>query len=259
MYNYIQLKDYAKHMDIMPGDIVFISSDSRIMLYDSLRVGIDANLNDFIDGVIEAVGEQGTVVFPTYNWDFCKGEAFDYCNTPSKTGTLSSIALKRPDFKRTKHPIYSFAVWGKYQDLLCNMDNTDSFGLDSPFGFFKEYDVKNYIIDVSLQHCFTYTHFVEEQSRAVDYRFIKDFTSEYIDENNNKSVSTYSMFVRDLDLDVIATIDPIEDDLISASAEKKYEINSSSIKLINLGKAYNVFYEDIIHNKSRKLCTYKGQ
>ena len=257
--DYIELKDYASLMGINKGDIIFVSSNSRIMLYDAIKNDKDANLNSFIDGLVEAVGKEGTVIFPTYNWDFCGGKPFDIRKTICKTGSIGAEALKRPDFKRTKHPIYSFAVYGKYQEMLCNLENVDSFGLDSPFGFFKEKNVKNYIIDVSLCHCFTYTHFVEEQSGKVNYRFIKNFTADYYDGEGNCSNRTYSMFVRYLDMDVVATIDPIEEDLIAAKAERTFSINNSKIKEIYLGDAYEVFLNDILYNKSRKLCTYKGQ
>ena len=55
--------------------------------------------------------EKRNILFPTFNWDFCKGKSFNYNNTRSMTGSLSNVALKRPDFKRSKNPIYSFAVW----------------------------------------------------------------------------------------------------------------------------------------------------
>ena len=256
---YIKLRDYASQMGIKKGDIVFVSSDSKLMLFEAMQNGQKPELNDFIDGLIEQVGDSGTVIFPTYNWDFCGGVAFDYKNTESKTGSIGSIALKRGDFKRTKHPIYSFAVYGKYQKELCEMENIDSFGLDSPFAFFKEKNVKNYIIDVSLCHCFTFTHFVEEHSGQVNYRFIKDFTSDYFDENGECSTRTYSMFVRYLDKDVITTIDPIEKDLKEANIEREIRVNSSFIKEIYLGEAYDVLLDDILNNRSRKLCTYNGQ
>ena len=56
---------------------------------------------------------------------------------------MGKTALKRDDFKRTKHPIYSFAVWSADQELLCNMDNKDAFGDDSLFQYMVDKNVKN--------------------------------------------------------------------------------------------------------------------
>lgn len=259
MNNYIALNDYARFMEIEPGDIIFISSDARKLMWDALSNQSSTDLNQFIDGLIEAVGSEGTVIFPTYNWDFCGGTPFNYKTTKCRTGALGTLALKRADFKRTKHPIYSFAVWGKYQSELCSMNNTDAFGLDSPFAFFKEHNVKNYIIDVSLMHCFTFVHFVEQHSGLVKHRYVKDFTSGYIDEHGQEHLKTYSMFVRDLDLDVQTLIDPIEPDFITQGVEKQIYINSSELKLIHLGRSYDILLQDIVENNSRKLCTFKGQ
>ena len=249
MENYIPLNEYARFMEIEPGDIIFVSSDARKLMWDALSNRSSTDLNHFIDGLIEAVGPEGTVIFPTYNWDFCSGTPFNYQTTPCKTGTLGTLALKRADFKRTKHPIYSFAVWGKYQAELYALENKDSFGLDSPFAFFKEHNIKNHIIDVTL----------EQHSGVVKHRFVKDFSSGYIDEHGQESLRTYSMFVRDLEMDVQTLIDPIEPDFIAQGAEKQFYINSSQIKCIRMGDAYNILLRDIVENNSRKLCKFKGQ
>lgn len=259
MTEYITLDRYAEHMRIRQGDTILISHDARKMMWDAVSNHQKVDLNRFIDGLIEAVGDEGTVIFPTYNWDFCGGKPFDIRNTPCKTGILGIEALKREDFIRTKHPIYSFAVHGRFADELEAMENKDSFGLDSPFAFFKNNNVTNYVIDVSLQHCFTFAHFVEEHSGLVKHRYIKDFTAKYIDESGKESMRTYSMFVRDLDMNVETTIDPIEPDFILAGAEEIIRINSSEIKKIEMAKTYNIMLEDIKENSSRKLCTYKGQ
>lgn len=256
---YIELKDYSKYMDVQQGDIVFISSDTRRMLCDAMHNHSDSDLNLFLDGLIKSVGEEGTIILPTYNWGFCEGEAFDYKKTKSRTGRLSAIALEREDFKRTKHPIYSFVVYGKYKEELCAMENRDSFGGDSPFAFFRNHNIKNYIIDVTLENCFTFVHFVEEQSGMVDYRYIKNFEGDYIDEGGNQTKREYSMFVRKLDLDVQSTVDLIEDDFIKTGIEHEIQINSSKIKCIRMGDAYDIILRDIKDNKSKKICTYKGQ
>ena len=258
--NYIKLTDYGKHMGIQPGDIIFISSDAKKLLWDAVSSHEQPDLNQFIDGLIQAVGNDGTVIFPVYNWDFCKGVTFDYKTTPSKTGSLGSLALKRADFKRTKHPIYSFAVWGKYQDELCNMENKDAFGMDSPFAFFKKQNVKSYFVDISLLESFTYVHFVEEHSGCVHYRYIKNFTAGYIDEHRRENVRTYSMFVRDLDLDVDISVFSMEPVFMEKGLMSVQYINNSEIKLLRLGdQLYDLLLSEILYNRSRRLCRYKGQ
>ena len=259
MSEYITLHNYAKAMGVKKGDVVFISSYSKAMLIDAMMNKAPVDLNPFIDGLIESVGEEGTILFPTYNWDFCSGKTFDYLHTPCMTGSLGTAALKHKGFTRTRHPIYSFAVYGKDKEYLSAMNNTDSFGLDSPFAYLRDKNAVNYVIDVSLMHSFTFVHFAEEHSGAVKHRYIKNFTADYVDESGSCEKRTYSMFVRDLDMDVRTLIDPIEEDFIAEGAARRFTVNHSSILRVELGKAYPILIDDILNNNSRKLCTFKGQ
>lgn len=161
MYN-----ELIKKMNIKKGENIFIASDI-------LRIGLKFyekketfDLDIFLDKLKEKITKEGTIVFPTYNWDFCKGISFDYNKTKSKTGALSQKALKRKEFQRTQHPIYSFAVWGKNSQELCNLNNSSSFGLDSPFSYFKEKDYKMVFIDVSFTNSLTFTHYIEESLKV---------------------------------------------------------------------------------------------
>ena len=85
MSDYIKLKDLAKHLHINRGDNIFVTSDVKQLLYSLVSEGDDTDLNILIDGIIDIIGEEGTLVFPTFNWDFCKGVPFDIKKTPCKT------------------------------------------------------------------------------------------------------------------------------------------------------------------------------
>ena len=96
MYN-----ELIKKMNIKKGENIFIASDiSRIGLkfYEKKET---FDLDVFLDKLKEKITKEGTIVFPTYNWDFCRGISFDYNKTKSKTGSLSQKALKRKEFQRT--------------------------------------------------------------------------------------------------------------------------------------------------------------
>lgn len=256
---YIKITDIVKKININRGDSLLVSSDMKGLLFQCLMHGDTADLNLFLDSLMEAVGEEGTILIPTYNWDFCKGITFDYRKTPCKTGSLGKAALKRTDFTRTKHPIYSFAVWGKDAERLYAMDNKDSFGQDSPFAYLREVHAKNLFLDVSYQNSFTFAHYAEEWEGNVPYRYVKEFTAGYIDEQGKETKRTYSMFVRDLDRNVHVTIDPMEEVFVSDGAVEKHRINEVEIRLLKLDKAYELMRQDILYNKSRNLCTYEGQ
>ncbi len=256
---YIPLKQLASHLRLKRGDNVFVTSDVKQLLYDLITHEDDTDLQILIDGIIDIIGPEGTLVFPTFNWAFCKGEAFDYYKTPCKTGSLGKLALSRDDFRRTKHPIYSFAVWGRGQEEMCAMENHSSFGIDSPFTYMLEHKFRNLFIDKDLQHSFVFVHYVEETVGPVPYRYLKEFTAGYTDENGKSDVRSYSMNVRDLDLDVENVIYAYEPEFEEKGIMQRFCINDLEYKLIELDGAFPIIAEDIRHNRSRKLCTYIGQ
>lgn len=257
--NYLKI---ANILDINEGDTLFVSSDlvdlfSTELAYSHKR----PNVNLFIDTLIEKIGPEGTMILPTYNWDFCKGITYDWKNSKGKTGSLGNSCLKRTDFKRTKHPIYSYAVYGKDQQLLCDKDFIDSFGPESVFNYIDQKHAKQLAIGVNLDHCFTYVHYVEELFKDfVEYRFIKEFSADYIDEFGVKTHRTYSMFVKHLDKYIETCLNPLEDGLIQEGLVHKQYINGVPFEIVpDVHATQDYIKNDIINNKSRKICKYIGQ
>ncbi|HCM92610.1 MAG TPA: hypothetical protein DIS78_08615, partial [Lachnospiraceae bacterium] len=74
MKEYIMLKDLAGHLHLNKGDNVYVTSDVKQLLYDCIQHEDDTDLNILIDGIIDIIGPDATLVFPTFNWAFCKGE-----------------------------------------------------------------------------------------------------------------------------------------------------------------------------------------
>ena len=259
MDKYIPIRELASQFRLNKGDNVFVTSDVKALLYDCIQHNDETDIQIIIDGIIDAIGPEGTLVFPTFNWAFCKGEPYDHYKTPCKTGSLGKEALKRKDFRRTKHPIYSFAVWGKGQEEMCVLTNRSSFGIDSPFTYMLEHNFRNLFIDKDLQHSFVFVHYVEETVGPVSYRYLKDFTADYTDEYGNTKPATYSMNVRDLDLDVENVIYAYEPEFIEKGVMQRFFINELEYKIIELKGAFPIIAEDVRHNRSRRLCSYIGQ
>lgn len=247
------LKRKFIEIGIKKNDTIFVSSDVTMLLYDSIKNKEKISLDDVINTLQNLIGEGGNLIFPVYNWGFCKGETFDYNKTKSKTGSLGQCALDREDFTRTKHPIYSFAVWGKDKDYLTNLNYKDSFGADSIFAWFEKIGAKNLFINVSYEHSATFVHCVEERNN-VPYRFIKEFSADYIDEDNEVSKRTYSMFVRYLDREVITTIDPMGEVFRKNNAVREVNFYSSYLRLLDMKKAYELVEYNIIHENCDKIA-----
>ena len=239
---------YFQQLGLKSNDILLVASNITIFGYELYKRKIKFNPNEFIDSLQDYL-KNGTILFPAFNYDFCRGEKFDYKNSPpQKMGALSNAAFKRDDFKRTKHPIFSFLVWGKHQKELVNLDNISSFGIDSPFGFLYLNNAKMLFIDVEYNHSFTYIHFVEQQA-GVDYRYNKIFEAPYIDENAKKETKKYSMLVRDLEKGVVNNSNPLGEILEKKGISKVYNVlGKSKWKIVDLNKSFEIIKKEAIYN-----------
>ena len=242
----LDLEKIFEQIDIVPGDKIMISSNilEILMKLKKNYQKFDGNL--IIDFLKKKVGPEGTLIFPTYNWEFCSGLDFDYNKTPSRCGTLTNVVLSRKDFKRTKNPIYSFAVTGKDQDHLCELKHYSCFSFDSPFGYLIENNGKNLFIGMDYKEGFAFVHIAEEKA-GVNYRYFKEFSGGYIDEFNNKKTVKHRLYVRDTKMNIEQTVidKKFDDVLIKKKALEKKIINGISFSMVNVRRAYEAMLEDI--------------
>lgn len=250
--NYIKLTEIANNLDINKGDILLIGSDVTKLIMKCRRNNDKFDANLLIDSFKEKLGTEGTLLFPTYTFDFCKGITFDIKSKNSQMGLITNIAIDREDFVRTRHPIYSFAVTGKYAEYLANLKNKSSYGLDSPFHFLYENKAKMLVIGLDYQHSFTFVHYVEEKNN-VNYRYMKNFTADYIDDKGLKTTETYSMYVRDIENNVETYVNPIGEVLENEGASVIKSINDINFTLIDLDKSNDIIEADIKNNAAKNL------
>lgn len=243
-------KELFDTLDIQKGDILLIAADLKKIIRSLLKQKIPFDANEFINYFLDKIDSEGTLLFPTYNFDFCKGVDFDYNTTESNMGFITNIALQREDFIRTKHPIYSFAVSGKLSQKFYDLNNEGAFDSDSPFALLYNLNAKMLLIDVDYQNSFTFVHFVEQQNNA-PYRFHKQFIANYTDKANHKEKRVYSMFVR---YDYVQTnVNPIGEILQNNNVSKYKNINQIETKLVDLHKSFEIISKDINENGGKNL------
>jgi len=244
--------DIIDKLPLQKGDIVNISSDLLpfICKIRENKEKFDANI--FLDKIIEKVGKEGTILIPTYNWDFCGGKMYDPKKTASQVGSLGNIAIKRDDFIRTKHPIYSFCVSGKDSKYLSNLDPKNAFSKGTVFEYLYQNRAKNLFIGVHYRYALTFVHYAEE-TVGVDYRYQKDFCSDYL-ENGKIIKKTYQFYVRDPQKCKITIIDEKLDSLL----EKSYWFKTfydTYFGVVDLGIIGDIMINDL---KTKKEIVYAG-
>lgn len=240
--------------EIIRGDNVLISSNILPILIQNKKKSLKVVANYIIDELLEKVGKKGTIIIPTYNWDFCDGKTFDYYNTLSSSGALGNIALNRDDFLRSRNPIYSFAVAGKNQAEICDLNHTSCFSLDSAFGFLIKNNGKNLFINLDYKCGFTFCH-VAEETVGVSYRYHKKFKGKYIDKAKKNSSMEYSMYVRDPDSGVTKTAihNDLDNILLKNNGLKRVKSQLISLDVVNIKIAYEVMLNDL---KDKKKIIY---
>lgn len=189
-------------------DLLLVHSSSSRILRSVRKLNPDVGPEDIVESFLNAVGEGGTVLFPTFNFDFTKGVAFDIDKTPSHMGVITESARKHPRAVRTGHPVYSFSVIGKEAESYRGLENYSGYGNDSPFSMIHSKGGKIAVLDLPDQNSMTFYHYVEE-SLNVDYRYLKEFISLYKGVDGKEEERRFAIYVRNLEKGVKTHVDPM--------------------------------------------------
>jgi aminoglycoside 3-N-acetyltransferase len=233
MLTFEQLVDGFRKLGVMEGDTLLVHSS-----YKSFGEvdGGPATVNRALEAAV-ATDKGGTLIMPTFNFDFNKGEAWDVRMTPSKMGVLTELVRKDPRAKRVFHPFYSFAILGKHAEMLGALRYKSAYERDSVFGKLRELDGKIMVIGLSYNNSMTFFHHIE-QMEGVDYRFLKQFTGQVTDENGNTYTDTFEMLVRDIDKGVLTMVDPMGALMEEQGVIQSAKIGEADVKLMKANEVY---------------------
>ena len=179
-YSHQDLVTALRKVGIGSGDVVF-TVVGLATLGSAQDSASPAQVHESLFGALrEVVGENGTILVPTYTFSFCRREIFDRENTPSAKGPWSpstdflEYVRQLPGAVRSADPIHSVAGVGpSAAELLLNAAPT-CFGEDSFFYRLRKLRGKICAIGVPLQES-NFQHHVEELV-GVPFRYKKLFT-----------------------------------------------------------------------------------
>lgn len=223
------------------GDVVLVHSS-----YKSLGP-VDGGPQTVVDALLEILTPEGTLIMPTFNFNFNKGEPWDVRTTPSHMGVLTEVVRVNPESRRVFHPFYSFAILGKLKDELTKHRYKDSYGEDSIFMQLRKLDARIMIIGLTYTHSLTFFHHIE-QMEGVDYRFIKAFTGLVTDETGRTYEDTFTMLVRDVDRGVQTEVDPMGEVLEKRGVVSLTKIGDAEVKMMKANELYRVTAEEMKKN-----------
>jgi aminoglycoside N3'-acetyltransferase len=152
-------------------------------------------------------------------------------------GYMTNLARLDPRAKRVFHPIYSFAVIGKYADIFAQITDKSSYGANSAFAKLRELNGKIMVIGLSYNDSMTFFHHIEEME-GVDYRYLKTFKGQITDASGKTYEDSYQMLVRDLDQGVKTMVDPMGALMEKAGIIKSRRIGAADVKLMDANEVY---------------------
>jgi aminoglycoside 3-N-acetyltransferase len=251
-----ELNEIFKAAKIKKNDVLLIHSNLNNILRKLKKNKININVNEIIFYLLDKVGTNGTLIFPTYNFDFCEKGFYSFNNSKSKMGVLSETARNLNFGEKTWHPVYSSKIFGLIPKDEINKKNYSGLGKNSIFNWINEADSKIVIINLNDQQSMTMYHHYEEL-RKVDWRIYKKFNGKY--ESKNKEIQNISikLYVRNLKKNIKTNVHGMEKILWDKNlynAHKKYDVSGvRSIEVKKLKKeVLNIidknFAKNILYN-----------
>jgi len=196
-----QLANCLHELGIEEGDGLLVHSAIQ---YLGKPVG---GIAIFHEAIQEVIGKNGTIVVPTFNFAFASGEPYNMWETPAiRMGVFSEYVRKLPNARRTSHPMQSIAIIGRYADELSSLDTGSAFDPGSAFERMLELDFKLLLLGADSNSVSMF-HYCEQRAN-VPYRYWKEFAGQ-VRTRKGWEMRTYRMFVRDLELNPILTLEPI--------------------------------------------------
>lgn len=209
-----------------------ITSGDIIMVHSSFKElsPVNGGPSTVIDALLDVLSKSGTLIMPTFNFDFCLGKVYDRILTKSNMGVLTEMVRTDPRARRVFNPIFSFAMIGDMAEELSTSSIISSFGKDSMFEKFHNLNGKILAIGLPYQKSFTFIHYVE-QSVKCEYRFVKEFCGEMIDKSRKTHKVVCDMSVRNMDMGVDTYIEPMGAKMEREGVIKVGRIGDTSVKL----------------------------
>jgi len=178
-----------REVGLSEGDVVLVHSS--LSSFGHVEGGADA----VIDALLEAVGDGGTVVVPTFTWGpfhEAEGVTLDLRETSCKSevGIIPETFRLRGEAVRSTHICHSVAAIGPLTREVMG-HGVSSFGAGSTFHALYDHDAWNLLLGVEFTSC-TELHAVEEFMQ-VPYRFHRDFEGSTVILEDGTEVPCHSV------------------------------------------------------------------
>lgn len=203
MYDYTKndIEESLKMTGIQKGDEVFIHSNLGFFGKLENCTNKEYLCETFLTAIQNVIGENGTIIVPTFSYSFCKGELFEPQKTKSGCGMFAEYIRKQKDAVRSMEPNFSVASLGANNSYLEQIGH-EAFGKNS---FWEKWNDGNRgkILNLNFDCGSTFVHFIEHEN-DVPYRYNKSFNGEILLEDGKKKRDYYVHYVYDKEREIDA-------------------------------------------------------
>ena len=155
------LRRALEDLGMQSGDVVYVRS-----AYGNMGT-IRATPLEVIEILGKAVGDQGTIVMPTYpvtglSYEYLKSHPeFDWRRTPSRAGIISEVFRRMRGTERSMNPTHPVAARGKLAAWLTEGHELSEEPFDERSPFYKLYERNAQILSIGSYDHMTLRHFAD--------------------------------------------------------------------------------------------------
>lgn len=258
-------------LGVEPGQTLFVHSDmGGVPLPTSVlpisRHAIRRQREDWcaflFEGIMARLGSEGTLVVPTFTYSTTKpGGAFHLESTPSEVGPFSDYVRRRPEARRSLHPIFSLAAVGRLAELIIEDCGAAAFGQESPWQRLGDKKGRIITLGPSFERSVTYIHHLE-QCFGVPHRFHK-IVDVPVFRNGERVERLWLAYLRYFSIDVGPGLGRLADRLRRDGVMRAAEWNGKVSEAVDIAELNRIGYamlrEDPWAFASRKVIIHVSE
>lgn len=188
------------------------------------------------------IGENGTLIVPTFTYSISSGQQYDYKNSKNICGIFSEYVRKKKSTKIYIDPNVSVAANGGLAEYFTKKPTKNSYCKNSFFDRFVK--KKGKICNINLDSGSTFIHYFERKLK-VNYRYDKTFFG----YSGKKKISS-TLYVRKLKEDYQPDFRKFHNEAIKGKYYKKFYLEKSYVGVINIENVEMIINKNFKKNKS---------
>ena len=247
-YSIQDIQKALLEIGIQYGDDVFIHSNLGFFgILEGCR-SADALCESFFSAIKSVVGDEGTIITPTFSYSYCHNEIFDPYNTKTNCGMLSEYMMKLYPDNRTMDPNFSVCGTGAHMEEYKKCNIHEAFGEGCFWDLFQQNHGK--IICMNFDSGSTFVHFIERKNN-VSYRYNKAFNGQTL--VNGKLKRDYAVHFVFEGADDAPCQERVDELCKEYHISKQTNLGRGTILAFPVQEYYD-FFSDILKKRPRVLC-----